>query len=422
MAESGRPSASRISAHRNRTLTCRICRKQLVPTLHDVSGAQGNVQVTCRGLPSLRCPDSHETRAAYPNFELELLEAITDAVPKSKSHVSARRVVYECTGCRAPLNVSGLASTSFRFQLRLGNNTVDATVAMPVARCSQCGKEQALGQRTQLSGAVGDCLSDAIIDMLAQAKIVQRGRVPDFQASPYASRAAIVFLSLMLVVAFLVVLSLAPVEVKSSPVFWIAIAAWALAAFPLVPPDEIPGVRPPGRAGILGWELVASAFVFFFIALGVSDFFPIGEIGFGVSGCLLSLAAWFVYSYLWTGAISSCPVCGTWRVFLRYEGAWYCNNCGLPLSLGPGSRPRFGAQGLDKVQARQRRRFLVGFILGPLWLFVGLGTVGVAAVLGYPASIVGPAEFRLLWGFVATVGVSIAAYRQHVRASQVPRG
>src|SRR5207249_7911691 len=254
----------------------------------------------------------------------------------------------------------------------LGGDAVEVEVSLPGARCTHCGKEQALAQRSRLLGVLAERLPDAVIDLLTNAGIARRRRVPEFQASPYASGATIVLFSLMLVVAFLIVLSLAPVEVKSSPLFWIAVVGWALIAFPFIPPDEIPGVRPPGKAGLVGSTVLGAAFLLFIAGLVVKNRFPIAQIGFGAAGGLLALGAWFIYSYLWAARISTCTACGTWRWFLPHEGAWYCNNCGLPISVQSLS----GAHSETQEQAHSRqvelRRFLVRFALGPLWLFVGL--------------------------------------------------
>src|SRR3989475_11546700 len=136
----------------------------------------------------------------------------------------------------------------------------------------------------------------------------------------------------MLVVAFLIVLSLAPVEVKSSPLFWIAVVGWALIAFPFFPPDEIPGVRPPGKAGLIGSTVLWAAFLLFVAGLVVKNRFPIAQIGFGAAGGLLALGAWFIYSPLWTARVSTCTACGTWRWVFQSVRAWECHNCRVPIS------------------------------------------------------------------------------------------
>ena len=400
--------------------TCRVCGKLLTPALKDVEGSGGPVRVSCRGLPCLRCPDSHETRGPYPDFEATLLDGVHDGIPKSKSRMQARRISFECTDCQATLEVSSLALVPFRFQLRFGGDAVEVEVSLPGARCTRCGKEQALAQRSRLLGVLAERLPDAVIDLLTNAGIAQRRRVSEFQASPYASGATIVLFSLMLVVAFLIVLSLAPVEVKSSPLFWIAVVGWALIAFPFFPPDEIPGVRPPVKTGFVGSTVLGAAFLLFMAGVVVKNRFPIAQIGFGATGGLLALGAWFIYSYLWTARISTCTVCGTWRWFLWYEGARYCNNCGLPISGQTPSAGRSETPEQAHVRRSQLWQFLVRFALGPLWLFVGLIEVGAAALLGYPQPLVGSAFLILLWGFVATIGVSIAAYRQHVHRSRSP--
>ena len=376
--------------------------------------------MSCRGLPCLRCPDSHETRGPYPDFEATLLDGVHDGIPKSKSRMQARRTNFECTDCQATLDVSSLALAHVRFQLRLGGDAVEVEVSLPGARCTHCGKEQALAQRSRLLGVLAERLPDAVIDLLTNAGIARRRRVPEFQASPYASGAAIVLFSLMLVVAFLIVLSLAPVEVKSSPLFWIAVVGWALIAFPFFPPDEIPGVRPPGKTGLVGSTVMGAAFLLFMAGFVVKNRFPIAQIGFGAAGSLLALGAWFIYSYLWTARISTCTVCGTWRWFLRYEGARYCNNCGLPMPAQTPSGARSESSEQVHIRRSQLRRFVVRFALGPLWLFVGLIEVGAAALLGYPQRLIESALLILLWGFVATIAVSSAAYRQHVHRSRSP--
>jgi len=410
---------SRSKRRSRRGDTCRSCGKQLTPSLKDVEGANGPVRVSFRGLPCLRCPDSHETRGPYPDFRATLLDGVYDAVPKSKSRMHARRISFECRDCHAPLDVSSLVLAHFLFQLRLGSDTVDVTVSMPSARCPRCGKEQALAQRSRLLGVVTERLSDAVIDLLCKAGIVQRRPVPQFQASPYASAAAIALFSLMLFVAFLIVLSLAPDEVKFAPLFWIAVIAWALIAFPFFPPDEIPGVRPPGKAGLVGSTVFGAALLLFTAGVLVKNRFPIAQIGFGAAGALLALGAWFIYSYLWAARISTCTACGTWRWFLPHEGAWYCNNCGLPISVQSLS----GAHSETQEQAHSRqvelRRFLVRFALGPLWLFVGLIEAGAAALLGYPPPLIGSILLLLLWGLVATIAVAIFAYSQHVHRSRL---
>ena len=399
---------------------CRVCGKQLIRALKDAEGAQGPIRVSCRGLPCLRCPDSHETRGPYPNFEATLLDGVHDGIPKSKSRMRARRVSFECMDCHATLDGSSLALAHFRFRLRLGGDLVDAEVSLPSARCPRCGKEQTLAQRSRLLGALAERLSDAVIDLLTNAGIAQRRRVPEFQASPYASGAAIVLFSLMLVVAFLIVLSLAPAEVKSSPLFWIAVVGWALIAFPFFPPDEIPGVRPPGKAGLIGSTVLWTAFLLFMAGLVVKNRFPIAQIGFGAAGGLLALGAWFIYSHLWTTRVSTCTACGTWRWFLQHEGAWYCNNCGVPIPAQTPSGARSETQEQAHVRRAQLRRFLVRFASGPLWLFVGLIGVGAAALLEYPQRLIEYALLILLWGLVATIAVSIAAYREHVHRSRSP--
>ena len=376
--------------------------------------------MSCRDMPCLRCPDSHETRGPYPDFEATLLDGVHDGIPKSKSRMQARRISFECTDCQATLEVSSLALVPFRFQLRFGGDAVEVEVSLPGARCTRCGKEQALAQRSRLLGVLAERLPDAVIDLLTNAGIAQRRRVSEFQASPYASGATIVLFSLMLVVAFLIVLSLAPVEVKSSPLFWIAVVGWALIAFPFIPPDEIPGVRPPGKAGLVGSTVLGAAFLLFIAGLVVKNRFPIAQIGFGAAGGLLALGAWFIYSYLWTARISTCTACGTWRWFLLHEGAWYCNNCGLPISAQALSGARSETPEQAHIRRAELRRFLVRFALGPLWLYVGFLGIGAAALLGYPQPLIEPVLLILLWGFVATIAVSIAAYRQHVHRSRSP--
>jgi len=400
--------------------TCRVCGKQLTPALKDVEGADGPVRVSCRGLPYLRCPESHETRGRYPDFETDLLDGVYDAIPKSKSRMHARRISFECADCHAPLDVSALALAQFSFELRLGGETVSVTLAMPSARCRRCGKEQAPAHRSKVLGVADERVSSALTDVLYSAGIVQRPPVPEFQASPYASAAGIVLISLILVVGFLIVLSLVPDVVKSSPLFWVAVVGWALIAFPFIPPDEIPGVRPPRNAGIVGLTVFWAAFLLFMAAVIVKDRFPIALVGFSTAGSLCAAAAWFIYSYLWTGKISTCPECGTWRWFLQHERAWFCNRCGLPLPAQALKDIQSKAKGQERVRQPQLRRFLVRFAFGPLWLFVGLVGIGVVALLGYPSRVTELALLTLLWGLIGTIAVAIAAYRQHIRSSRLP--
>src|SRR5206468_697511 len=254
-------------------------------------------------------------------------------------------------------------------------DAVEVEVSLPSARCTRCGKEQALAQRSRLLGVLAERLPDAVIDLLSNAGIAQRRPVPEFQASPYASGAAIVLFSLMLVVAFLIVLSVAPVEVKSSPLFWIAVVGWALIAFPFFPPDEIPGVRPPGKAGLVGSTVLGAAFLLFMAGVVVKDMFPIAQIGFGATGGLLALGAWFIYSYLWTARISTCTLCGTY--WSRCGGAsWVsptahrthspdpplgicCNDCRLDRRLSAACSPQPVAERLTSGSSSIRARKVV---------------------------------------------------------------
>src|SRR2546425_6665266 len=90
---------------------CRVCGKQVIRALKAAEGAQGPIRVSCRGLPCLRCPDSHETRGPYPNFEATLLDGVHDGIPKSKSRMPC---------ASGQLRMYGLPCHARRLQSRFG--------------------------------------------------------------------------------------------------------------------------------------------------------------------------------------------------------------------------------------------------------------------------------------------------------------
>jgi hypothetical protein len=56
---------------------CSQCERELVPSnLEDVHGTAGDISITCRHLPCLRCPEDHERAPTSPDFEENLLDAL----------------------------------------------------------------------------------------------------------------------------------------------------------------------------------------------------------------------------------------------------------------------------------------------------------------------------------------------------------
>ena len=107
-----------------------------------MSGADGGVETTFLGTPSLGCPQSHEKRYIHPDFGAELAGIVWDKVPKS----SIRGVVskrHSCAKCGTPLDPAAFESGLIAIPLHLREGgPFRLEIRSRLRRCPSCRHEQ----------------------------------------------------------------------------------------------------------------------------------------------------------------------------------------------------------------------------------------------------------------------------------------
>jgi hypothetical protein len=138
---------------------CRQCSADLTNfKLGRVEGDEGGIHVAIEGLPAVECTNSHK-RFPSPEFPLEFIQrtlqssALDGVIPAAEKGLFRKRL--HCPSCGKQLPDEATRNNEGRAQIELPEvDPVTVELAVPLFRCSGCGKEASLAKSSVERGVM----------------------------------------------------------------------------------------------------------------------------------------------------------------------------------------------------------------------------------------------------------------------------
>jgi hypothetical protein len=132
---------------------CSRCQGGLgLAVLEPFSGEESGVRMRVEGLPALECAEGHR-RFLAPDFPNHLMEALLSGEPLVPLPGAAQKGLLRkrlhCASCGEPLDAQPAGEVEALRVLEVkGSSPFGVRVEAPKFRCTACGKENALPERT----------------------------------------------------------------------------------------------------------------------------------------------------------------------------------------------------------------------------------------------------------------------------------